>query len=40
MDMKKYESDLVKFRVQLASFGLKLKEIGGDGNCLFRALSD
>jgi hypothetical protein len=38
--MKKYESDLVKFHVQLASFGLKLKEIGGDGNCLFRALSD
>lgn len=40
MDMKQYESDLVKFRIQLASFGLKLKEIGGDGNCLFRALSD
>ncbi len=39
-DMAKYEQDLVKFRIQLAEYGLKLKEIGGDGNCLFRSISD
>jgi OTU domain-containing protein 3 len=38
--MAKYEQDLVKFRIQLAEYGLKLKEIGGDGNCLFRSISD
>jgi hypothetical protein len=40
MDQAAYRSDLVKFRVQLGSMGLKLIEIEGDGNCLFRAISD
>ena len=31
---------MVKFREQLASFGLRLKEMVGDGNCLFRAIAD
>ena len=31
---------MVAFKRQLARFGLKVKEIGADGNCLFRALSD
>ena len=30
----------MKFRLQLAQYGLRLKEIGGDGNCLFRAIAD
>ncbi len=29
-----------KFAKQLAALGLKFKEIRGDGNCLFRSLSD
>ena len=29
-----------KFRKQLASYGLKCIEMGGDGNCLFRAIAD
>lgn len=31
---------MIKFREQLVRFGLKVKEIGADGNCMFRALSD
>ena len=32
--------DLTKFRSQLSKLGLRLREVVGDGNCLFRALSD
>lgn len=39
-DAQKYDNDLVKFKTQLTIYGLKLKEINADGNCLFRALSD
>ena len=31
---------MIKFREQLRKFGLKIKEIKMDGNCLFRAISD
>ena len=31
---------MTKFRVQLAQFGLRVKEMGADGNCMFRSLSD
>ena len=39
-DKKRYEADMAKFRRQLGGQYLKLKEIGGDGNCLFRAIAD
>jgi len=32
--------EMVKFEKQLASLGLVLKDVKGDGNCLFRALGD
>ncbi len=31
---------MAKFRVQMAQYGLRVKEMGADGNCLFRALGD
>ena len=31
---------MLKFKLQLAQYGLRLKEVGGDGNCLFRAIAD
>ena len=31
---------MVKFKEQLQRYGLKVKEMGADGNCMFRALSD
>lgn len=34
------DDDFVKFRRQLDYQGFKLREIQGDGNCLFRALAD
>jgi OTU domain-containing protein 3 len=40
MNMMQYEEDLSKFREQLAPFGLKVKEMGADGNCFFRAIAD
>ena len=40
MDTKAYRDDIKKFKVQLSEHCLKLKEIGGDGNCFFRAISD
>jgi len=35
-----YQEDLAKFRQVLKDKCLKLKEIGSDGNCLFRAIAD
>jgi len=40
MDLKKYELDVEKFKLQLSPLGLKVKEIQGDGNCMFRAIAD
>ena len=40
MDARKHEIDMVKFKNQLKRFGLQVKEINADGNCLFRALGD
>ena len=31
---------MAKFRLQLAQYGLRLKEMVGDGNCLFRSIAD
>ena len=33
-------TDVVKSRFQLQTKGFELKEVYGDGNCLFRAISD
>ncbi len=35
-----WREDLAKFSTQLAVFGLKIKEVKGDGNCLFRTIAD
>ena len=35
-----WKEDLIKFGAQLAEFGLRIKIVKGDGNCLFRSLSD
>ena len=40
MDMKKYETEMAQFKQQILGMKLKIKEIQGDGNCLFRAISD
>lgn len=34
------EEEFVSFANQLQALGLKLREVPGDGNCLFRALGD
>lgn len=33
-------AEFVSFSIQLQALGLKLREVPGDGNCLFRALGD
>ena len=35
-----FEDDVPKMKIQLERLGLVLKEVEGDGNCLFRALAD
>jgi len=35
-----FDDDVPKMKIQLEKLGLVLKEVEGDGNCLFRALSD
>mmetsp|Transcript_18474 Transcript_18474/g.31616 ORF Transcript_18474/g.31616 Transcript_18474/m.31616 type:complete len:332 (-) Transcript_18474:364-1359(-) len=40
LDQELYERDLGKFREALAPFCLVVKEMEGDGNCLFRAIAD
>ena len=40
MDELKYLNEMREFRVQVQKMGLKIVEMGEDGNCLFRALSD
>eukprot|EP01112_Ceratiomyxa_fruticulosa_P004917 TRINITY_DN15480_c0_g1_i1.p1 TRINITY_DN15480_c0_g1~~TRINITY_DN15480_c0_g1_i1.p1 ORF type:complete len:189 (+),score=36.68 TRINITY_DN15480_c0_g1_i1:233-799(+) len=32
--------DFKKFQLQLQPFGLTIKDVAGDGNCLFRAIAD
>ena len=34
------KDNVEKSRLQLLSKGFELKEVYGDGNCLFRAISD
>ena len=40
LDELEYLNEMREFTVQAKSMGLKIVEMGGDGNCLFRALSD
>ena len=40
LDTEKYKIDLKKFHEQLQPLCLKVKEMDGDGNCLFRAVAD
>ena len=40
MDEKLYREDMEKFKKQLEPNCLKVYEIEGDGNCLFRAIAD
>lgn len=40
MDQLLYEEDIKKFKEQLSPLCLKVKEMGGDGNCFFRAIAD
>jgi len=35
-----WKKDFEKFEVQLAKLALKIKDVAGDGNCLFRAVAD
>lgn len=35
-----WKAEKFKLKLQLSRFGLDIKEIAGDGNCLFRAISD
>ena len=40
---RSYESSLLlikKFKAQLSELGLRINEVGGDGNCFFRSFSD
>jgi len=35
-----WKSDFLKFSDQLTAIGLMIKDVAGDGNCLFRAMAD
>eukprot|EP01083_Nonionella_stella_P031308 85723_1 len=35
-----WKNDWARFNEQLRAYGLVLRDVGGDGNCLFRAISD
>lgn len=35
-----WKSDMRKFRDQLSRYGLRIKEMDPDGNCMFRAIAD
>ena len=39
-DEMKYLDDMKRFREELIQYGLTIIEVGGDGNCLFRSISD
>lgn len=39
-ELKKYREDMQRFTEQLTPQCLKVKEMEGDGNCLFRAVAD
>jgi OTU domain-containing protein 3 len=34
------KKDLKRFKRKLESIGLVVKQVGGDGNCLFRSVAD
>ena len=38
--LRKQRVDLAKFRIQLSKQGLRIKDVGADGNCFFRAIAD
>jgi OTU domain-containing protein 3 len=38
--MGAWQGDLAKFEAQLAAGGLTIRDIRGDGNCMFRAIAD
>lgn len=38
-DKEKYKSDLIKFKEQLSVYGLRIIEVEGDGNCMFRSIA-
>ena len=40
IDAELYDQDVAKFKQQLAPMMLKVVDIDGDGNCLFRAIAD
>lgn len=38
--LRKQRIDLMKFKTKLAKEQLRLKDVGTDGNCFFRAIAD
>ena len=38
--IRKNATDLAKFKISITKKGLKIEEVSGDGNCLFRAVGD
>ena len=38
--IRKNAVDLAKFKISITKKGLKIEEVSGDGNCLFRAVAD
>ena len=38
--IRKNAVDLAKFKISITKKGLKIEEVSGDGNCLFRAVGD
>ena len=37
---KEYDQQYQKFSEKVKEFGLRILEVGSDGNCLFRSLAD
>lgn len=37
---QKYLDEMKRFREELVQYGLRILEVGGDGNCLFRSICD
>lgn len=40
MNIYETETETSRFSTQLRLLGLRIKDVPGDGNCLFRALAD